>query len=178
MKKFMIAVLLMLASTGLYAGDVDNFVELGADVTTYSDFGDISDLDTSIALNARWGTLMNTGLYAWGSYEQPSVRVLSQNQGDLRMFGVGGGWRVGFAENWYALVEGGYYMPSASSALEPLRYEDDWGGSVGVGYDINEHFTLNGKYRYLKVDQRSGVLDLAANRVDMSTYSVGLSYRF
>lgn len=172
MKKFLAVLLLLLASTSLYAED--NFIELGADVTTYADFGDITDLDTSFSLNARWGTFGDTGLYAWGSYEQPNVDLFSSNAGDLRMFGVGGGYRLTFADNWYAFGEGGYYIPSSSSALEPLEYDDDWGGSVGVGYDINENFTINTKYRYLKVDQ-TGV---GFGRVDMSAYSVGLSYRF
>ena len=174
MKRFMIAILLMMASTTLYADDVDNFFEVGADVMVYNDYSDVSDLDTDLTLSARLGVLGNTGLYAWGSYEQPTVSILGNKTGHIRMFSLGGGYRLPLAENWYALVETGYYMPAASNKLNPLSYDDNWGGSVGVGYDINENFTLNTKYRYLKVNQ-DGVGD---ERVDMSAYSVGLSYRF
>lgn len=181
MKRLITAVLLLIVSTSLYANDVDNFVEVGADVVVYDDFAEVSDLDTSLALNVRVGTFMNTGLYAWGSYEQPNVKAVGIDSGDLRTWGVGGGYRLGFAENWYALAEVGYYIPSSSSDLKPVEFDDDWGGSIGVGYDINENFTLNAKYRYLELDY-DGPTACAGGcpsfKGDMSSIGVGLSYRF
>lgn len=173
MKNFMIAVLLIFATSTAVAGD--NFFEVGADVQAYgSSLSDVSDLDTSLALNARVGSV--AGFYGFGSYEQPDLNVLSQDIGKFRMWGVGVGYRLAFADNWYALAEGGYYMPSTSNNLNAvLDYENDWGIAAGVGYDINEHFTLNTKYRYLKMDQDGNV---GGSRVDLSAFSVGLSYRF
>jgi len=46
MKKFIAVLLLMFATTSLYAGDVDNFVEAGADVMFYDDFSTSTNLDT------------------------------------------------------------------------------------------------------------------------------------
>jgi hypothetical protein len=173
MKRFILAVMLMFASTMAVAGD--NFFELGADVQTYgSSFSDISDLDTSLALNARLGSV--AGFYGFGSYEQPDLNVLAQDVGKFRMFGAGVGYRLAFADNWYFLAEGAYYMPSTSNNLNSVvDYDNDWGVAAGLGYDINEHFTLNTKYRYLKMDQNDTVGD---DRVDLSAFSVGLSYRF
>lgn len=174
MKKFMIAVLLMLATATSTAMADDNFFELGADVQTYGSLSDVTDLDTSLALNARLGSV--AGFYGFGSYEQPGLAVLAQDVGTFRMFGAGVGYRLAFAENWYFLAEGAYYMPSTSNNLNDfVDYDNDWGVAAGLGYDINEHFTLNTKYRYLKMDQNE---DIGNGRVDLSAFSVGLSYRF
>lgn len=177
MKKFMIAVLLMIATVTTSTAMADNFFEVGADVQSYGSFGDITELDTSLALNARLGSF--AGFYGFGSYEQPDVRLFANNQGKVRTWGLGAGYRLDFASNWYALGEVGYYMPSESSDLSAYDYSNEFGYAVGLGYDINDNWTLNTKYRYLKLDQDyKYVGPVQETRVDMSAFSVGLSYRF
>lgn len=175
MKKVIMFLLLTLASTSLYASDVDNdFIEVGADVVSYSGFSDATDLKTDVAVNARWGTLWDTGLYAWGSYEQPKVKFDGMKVAEVRTFGVGGGLRVPF-DRTYAFAELGYYMPSSGDDVVPMGYDNGVGGSIGVGYDITSNFTVNAKYRFLKVDQKSPFNEEV---VDMSGVSIGVSYRF
>lgn len=177
MKKLAVAVLLSLglASTAVYA-DGGNFLELGLGVNVYGTFDDIADLDnTALALDARWGTLGNTGLYAWGSYEQPDVYLGNLNLGELRMFGVGAGWRLPMGDRFYSFVEGGYYLPWESASLDPITFSNEFGGSVGVGFDITENFTMDAGYRYLKVDQTS---PWNVQSVDLSAWTIGASIRF
>jgi len=172
MKKIALAVMLVLGSTALYA---DNFMEVGAGVNIYSSLADYTDLDTALAVDVRWGTLANTGLYAWGSYEQPEVTFNNLNLGKIRMFGLGGGLRVPMGERFYGYAEAGYYMPSEESQLEPLTFSNEFGGSFGVGFDISDHITMDAGYKYLKVDKTS---PWDVQEVDMSSWSLGASYRF
>ena len=172
-KTIALAVMLALGSTALYAGD--NFFELGGGVNAYGDLGDFTDLDTSLSADVRWGGLGNTGIYAWGSYEQPEVTFGNLNLGELRMFGVGAGWRIPMGERFYAYAEGGYYMPSSSSDLEPLKFSNEFGGSAGVGFDFTEHFTMDVGYRYLTVNQTS---PWDVQTVDLKAWTLGASYRF
>ena len=175
MKRLLIVLLLMLATTSLYAGDVDNFVEVGADVMFYDDFSTSTDLDTNVALNVRWGTLGDTGLYAWGSYEQPDVKFDGVNVSKVRTWGLGGGLRVPFDNGFYALAELGYYFPSSNSGGVDVDYDGNLGGALGLGYDITDQWTVNTKYRFLKIDADTVASTTVA---DMSAITIGLSYRF
>jgi opacity protein-like surface antigen len=175
MKKFMLVVLLMLASTGLYAGEVDNFVEVGADVAFYDAFTTDTDLTNSAALNVRAGTLGATGLYAWGSYEQPEVSYAGVDVSKVRMFGVGGGLRIPFDNGMYAFTELGYYSPSSNSSGVDVKYDGNFGGALGLGYDITDSWTVNTKYRFLKIDSTYNDTEAVS---DMTSINIGVSYRF
>lgn len=166
MKKLILSALLLLATTSLYAGD--NFVEVGTDAVFY----DNTSLGTDGALNARWGTLGDTGLYAWGSYEQPDIESNGSNVSTVEAWGIGGGLRVPFDNSVYAFAEVGYYFVDNDRSVD---YDGDLGGSFGVGYDITDHFTANVKYRFLKIDAK---IPSTVYSVDMSAIAVGLSYRF
>lgn len=172
MKKFMIAVLLMLASTTAMA--VDNFVEVGADVAFYDATTSNTDLSNNFVLNARWGTLGDTGLYAWGSYEQPDVTFDNVKVSKVKTFGVGGGLRVPFDNGMYAFTELGYYMPSSGKGVD-VDYDGNFGGKLGLGYDITDNFTVNANYRFLKLDVDTVNVSTVA---DMNSINIGLSYRF
>lgn len=174
MKKLMIAALLALgiiAAAPVLAEN--NFIELGADAVFYDNFSRDADLDTNVALNARWGTLGNTGLYAWGSYEQPDVKFDGVKVSKVKTWGVGGGLRVPFENNFYAFTELGYYFPSAGKGVD-VNYDGNVGGSIGVGYDITSNWTVSTKYRWLKIDAKADNTAVA----DMSAASIGVSYRF
>jgi opacity protein-like surface antigen len=175
MKKFMMVVLLMLASTTAMAGEVDNFVEVGADVVFYDAFTTDTDLTNSAALNARWGTFGATGLYAWGSYEQPEVNYTGVKLSKVRTFGLGGGLRIPFDNGMYAFTELGYYSPSSNSGGVDVKYDGNFGGSVGLGYDITENWTVNTKYRFLKIDSKYNDTEMVS---DMTSINLGVSYRF
>jgi opacity protein-like surface antigen len=170
--KAMIATLFMVASATAYAGD--NFVEVGADAMFYNDFGTSTDLNTNVALNARWGTLGETGLYAWGSYEQPDVKFDGYKVSKVKTWGLGGGLRVPFENGVYAFTELGYYFPSSGKGVD-VNYNGDLGGAFGLGYDITENFTVNTKYRILKIKAKN---EGNTNVADMSAMTIGLSYRF
>ena len=174
MKTFILAVLLMLASTTAMAGEVDNFVEIGADVAFYDTSGSASDLNNNFVLNARWGTLGSTGLYAWGSYEQPKVSFATVNVSKVKTFGVGGGLRVPFDNGMYAFTELGYYMPSSGKGVD-VDYDGNFGGKLGLGYDITENFTVNANYRFLKLDVDTPNVSSVG---DMNSINIGVSYRF
>jgi opacity protein-like surface antigen len=174
MKKFIAVLLLMFATTSLYAGDVDNFVEVGADVMFYDDFSTSTDLDTNVALNVRWGTLGDTGLYAWGSYEQPDVQFNGVNVSKVKTWGVGGGLRIPFDNGFYAFTEIGYYFPNAGKGVD-VNYHENFGGALGLGYDITDQWTVNTKYRFLKLDAERAV---GTEVADMTAITIGLSYRF
>ena len=171
MKKLLMVLLLMFASTSLYAGD--NFIEVGVDAMFYNDFGDATDLNTNLAFNARWGTLGETGLYAWGSYEQPDVKFNGIKVSKVKTWGLGGGLRVPFDNGVYAFTELGYYFPSDGKGVD-VNYNGNLGGAFGLGYDITDNFTVNTKYRYLKIKAKTDYTQVA----DMSAFTIGLSYRF
>jgi opacity protein-like surface antigen len=171
MKRFMIAVLFMLASVTVYA---DNFVEVGADVAFYDTSTADTDLSNNFVLNARWGTLGDTGLYAWGSYEQPNVTFDTLTVSRVKTFGVGGGLRVPFDNGLYAFTELGYYMPSSGKGID-VKYDGNFGGTLGLGYDITENFTANVNYRFLKLDVDTPEFSSVG---DMTAINIGVSYRF
>jgi len=166
----MIAMLVM--SVPSYA---DNFFEVGADVMFYDQFSTDTDLGNNVGVNARWGTLGNTGLYAWGSYEQPEVQYSGFDVSKVRTWGVGGGLRVPFDSGFYAFTELGYYFPSSNSGGVDVNYDGNLGGALGLGYDITDNWTVNTKYRFLKIDAE--IEDYVAV-ADMSAIAIGLSYRF
>ena len=174
-KKLMIAALLALGLTTAFTTvhAENNFIEVGADVLFYDDFGTATDLDTNVALDVRWGTLGSTGLYAWGSYEQPDVKFEGYKVSKVKTWGVGGGLRVPFDNGLYAFTELGYYFPGAGKGVD-VNYDGNIGGSLGVGYDITENWTVNTKYRFLKIDAKTATTEVA----DMSAASIGVSYRF
>lgn len=171
-KGAVLAGLLMLASITAYAAD--DFVEIGADAMFYNEFSNATSLDTNVGLNVRWGTLGNTGLYAWGSYEQPKVRFDGYKVSKVKTWGIGGGLRVPFESGVYVFTELGYYFPGSGKGVD-VNYDGDLGGAIGVGYDINPNWTVNTKYRMLKIDAKNGENTI---RADMSAMTVGLSYRF
>jgi opacity protein-like surface antigen len=172
MKAAVLAGLLAMVSVTAYAGD--NFVEVGADAMFYDDFSEATNLDTNVALNARWGTLGETGLYAWGSYEQPDVKFDGYKVSKVKTWGVGGGLRVPFESGVYVFTELGYYFPGSGKGVD-VNYNGDLGGAIGVGYDISSNWTVNTKYRILKIDAKNGENTVKA---DMSAMTIGLSYRF
>jgi opacity protein-like surface antigen len=171
MKAAVLAGLLAMVSVTAYAGD--NFVEVGADAMFYNDFSTVTDLDTNVALNARWGTLGETGLYVWGSYEQPKVKFNGIHVSKVKTWGLGGGLRVPFDNGFYAFTELGYYFPSSGKGVD-VNYDGNLGGALGLGYDITDNFTVNTKYRLLKIDAKAEGTEVA----DMSAMTIGLSYRF
>ena len=181
MKNFIIALSLMLFTSVAFAEtEVDNdFVEVGVDVMSYANFDDDAKLNESAAFNVRWGTFRNTGLYAWGSYEKPKLEVFETDVANVEMFGLGLGWRMPFMDRFYGFAEAGAYFPnSTDEKLVPagLDYDTSYGGSLGVGFDLTDNFTLNAKYRYLESKRNTFGDDKTT--VDLSAVSVGLSYRF
>jgi hypothetical protein len=57
-------------------------------------------------------------VYLWGSYENPSVKILGQPMGDTEMFSVGIGSSREIAEGLSLFVETGYVFPSISQNVE------------------------------------------------------------
>jgi len=176
LKKTVLATALVMAATTATAAD--NFIEVGADAMLYNnDFKEETSLDSGWALNARWGTLGNTGLYAWGSYEQPDVKYSREQISRIKTWGVGGGLRVPFDNGVYVFTELGYYFPSDGKGID-INYDGDIGGSIGAGYDINDNWTVSAKYRILKLDAQNEAGANAVSNADMSAIAIGVNYRF
>jgi opacity protein-like surface antigen len=171
--KFIIMILMLSIAAPAFAEN--DFLEVGADIMFYDEFVGATDLSNNIGVNARWGTLGNTGLYAWGSYEQPDVMYFGDDISRVRTWGLGGGLRVPFNDRIYAFTELGYYFPSSNSGGVDVDYSGDLGGAIGLGYDITNNFTVNTKYRILRIDAKSSGIRTVA---DMSAFALGLSYRF
>jgi opacity protein-like surface antigen len=171
MKKYLLAVLLMFASATATA---DNFFEVGADFMFYDGFTDNTSLSNNIVANARWGTLGNTGIYGWGSYEQPDVKFSGLEISKVKTPGVGVGLRVPLGETFYMFGEAGYYFPNPGKGID-VSFDNSWGGSAGAGFDLGDHWTIAAKYRYLKYDSR-----LYGNtaKSDQSAWTLGASFRF
>lgn len=174
MKNFIIALAFMLFSTVALAEDsVDNnFIEVGADFMHYDESMLPSD---GVALTARWGTLGDTGAYLWGSYEKPEMQSLWGWDADVETFGLGAGLRMPMNEKFYGFAELGMYFPDVDSkTFTGLDYDNSWGGSLGMGYDVTKNVTVNAKYRFLELDTKSTLV----GDLDMSALMVGVSYRF
>ena len=198
MKKLILVLSLMLFSTSLFANSEEevvdnNFLELGMDVMSYDDFSDGQKLPSGVGLNFRWGTFRDTGLYAWASYERPELEMGGEKLADLDTFGLGVGLRVPFENKFYAFAELGAYLPNSTNEAKlpmggeftswSLDYNAGLGGSLGLGYDVTDRFTVNAKYRFLDMTQKVDMVsDEGVSRfkdtVDMSSVSLGLSYRF
>jgi len=113
-------------------------------------------------------------IYAWGSYENPDFAILGQ-VGDLETWGYG----VGVQHSWGKVVgflEYGIFDPKAEfkPAVQnevvnrvlmndhgerppfrdtSYRLNQGYGGRVGIGYDLSDHFRVSFAYRFLNIDE-------------------------
>ena len=127
----------------------------------------------------------------WSSYDELDIQFKSNNTTSVSpkkyentyMIRVGGEYTIDIVH-----LRAGYLYdrsPVKSEYIEPLLPDANRNGySVGLGYDVTDHFSVDVAYLFLKFDQRDAVNTIPENSFDgtYTTYvdliGVNFGYRF
>lgn len=170
-----------------HASGAGFFVDAGVGATN-PDGDSGSDTAYRVGLGYRWavGEQAHLGLHAGyvdlGTVATGSVTTIGGSGSftrsidvDGRLATVGADARFALAPQWHVDVRGGYLRGHLHANVPRVLIGGDdpngWTAGVGVGYDINDHWTAD-----LGYDQYR--LNVSDNHFDVGVAGAGLEYRF
>ncbi|QFR43013.1 outer membrane protein [Sulfurimonas xiamenensis] len=179
MKKIVLAVLL---ATGLMAADSGMYVGLDVGNTDYNIKASALGIsveesydDASYTFKAGYYIDANSRVYA-------SYQYIDVEDGDSAFYGVGYDYLIG----------NGALKPFVGAFVGYGSAEDDegyvdmsgtvYGGQIGLNYAINENFSAEAGYRYMKSNMDDNIVESDINvniEIDeIKNWFVGVNYKF
>ena len=181
------------------------------------EFGLIGSIyDDQIKTDFGYQLKVGKNIYAWGSYESPRYSILGQPMSNFEIIGYG----LGVKKSWgktSVFLEYGIFDPSVDPnpivrhevvnrslindfGTPPLVFREssydlkkDYGGRIGVGYELTNHLKATFAYRYFNAPEEMdawtgqrhiiGETDCVCwwqerGTLDLSSVEFGLSIRF